>query len=68
METLIPLEASASVQEKVRVLPPIQAEPDEEEVMESPFEIEPPPIIEEPPEDEAPLPPIAPEPEPDFVR
>lgn len=62
-----PLEASVLEQEKVRVLPPIQAEPDEEETMESPFQIEPEPIVEDPTEDEAP--PIAdPEPGPDFVR
>lgn len=64
-----PSEASVLEQEKVRVLPPIQAEPDEEETMESPFQIEPEPIVEDPTEDEAPPPPIAdPEPGPDFVR
>jgi hypothetical protein len=68
MEVPPPLKTTAPVQDKVRVLPPIQAEPDEEEVVESPFEFEPEPIVEEPPEDVAPPPPIPPEPGPDFVR
>ena len=54
-------------QGKVRVLPPIQAEPDEEELVEFPFAVEPEPLLDEPEED-PPSPPMAPEPGPEFVR
>jgi len=53
---------------RARVLPPIEAAPEEDLVVESPFDTVAEPIEEEPPEDDPAPPPIAPEPGPDFVR
>ena len=58
---------SSLPQGKVRVLPPIQAEPDEEEMVEFPLAIDPEPLLDEPEDDPTP-PPMAPEPGPEFVR
>lgn len=52
-------------QQKVRVLPPIQAEPDEGEMVEFAFDVEPEPMADETPEEE-PLRPMPSEQSPDF--
>jgi hypothetical protein len=51
---------------KARILPPIQAAPDEEEILEFSPEMEPEPIGDEIPEEEPP-PPMPPEQSPDFA-
>ena len=58
---------SLPVQQKARVLPPIQAEPDAGEVMEFAVDIEPEPMADETPEEEAPYP-MPPDESPDFVH
>ena len=54
-------------QVRVRVLPPIQSEPDDDEVVEWAPDVEPEPIGDETAE-ETTLPPMSPEQSPDFVR
>lgn len=66
LETM-PSSLMEPAQQKVRVLPPIQAEPDEEEVVEFAFDVEPEPMADETPEEE-PLPPMPSEQSPDFVH
>lgn len=58
---------SLPAQQKARVLPPIQAEPDEGEPVEFAVDVEPEPMADEMPEAE-PLPPMPPEQSPDFVH
>lgn len=62
-----PLRESMPPQVKARVLPPIQAEPDEEEVVEFAPALEPEQPEEESPEEEH-LPLMPPDPSPDFAQ